>query len=531
MYLVTAEEMQSMDRETIQSFGIPGQVLMENAGRGAVRMLIEKFPDLQKKKVGIAAGPGNNGGDGFVIARYLKSYDIEATVYLLSEKKKVRGDAEANLKLLFPLEIPVIEIPDMKTLQKQMDSILDQDVWVDAIFGTGLKKEVTGYFFEAITVINKSGKPVFAVDIPSGLDSDTGQPHGVSIKADATATFAFAKIGQLLFPGADYTGELGIIDIGIPTHIVEKETPGQSLLTLSSVRGEYRPRPSDAHKGITGHLLVIAGSPGKTGAAVMTAVSAMRAGAGLVTLGVPAGLHSVLGSQVLEVMTVPLIETVDGVLDTSSDKMIFSLLQDKKCLAIGPGLGTDFSTRELFIKILKKVKVPLVIDADGLNMLAENTEILKQVDVPVILTPHPGEMARLSRLTVTKIQEDRVSVSRMFAKEFNVHLVLKGASTVIAHPDGRIFICPTGNKGMASGGMGDALTGVIAGLLAQGYSPESSTHLGVWLHGASADALADSKGVIGFLASEVISEIPSLISILENGGAFVTNRTPVCRGL
>ena len=531
MYLVTAEEMQSMDRETIKSFGIPGQVLMENAGRGAARMLIEKFPDLQRKKVGIAAGPGNNGGDGFVIARYLKNYDIQVTVFLLSEKKKVRGDAEANLKLLFPLEIPVIEISDMKSLERQMISIIQQDVWVDAIFGTGLKKEVKGYFFEVITVINKSGKPVFAVDIPSGLDSDTGQPHGVSIKADATATFAFAKIGHILFPGADYTGELGIIDIGIPVHILEKKAPGQCLLTPASVRDEYQPRTSDAHKGITGHLLVIAGSPGKTGAAAMTAVSAMRVGAGLVTLGVPAGLHSVLESQVLEVMTVPLIETVDGVLDMLSDKMIFSLLKDKKCLAIGPGMGTDFSTRELFVKILTKTEIPLVIDADGINMLAENTEILKQVDVPVILTPHPGEMARLSGSTVKKIQGDRVSVSRIFAKEFNVHLVLKGASTVIAHPDGRVFICPTGNKGMASGGMGDALTGIIAGLLAQGYSPESSTHLGVWLHGAAADALAHSKGVVGFLASEVISEIPSQISILEKGGAFITDRVPVFRGL
>jgi len=531
MYLVTAEEMQEMDRETIKSFGIPGQVLMENAGRGAARMLIEKFSDLKRKKVGIVAGPGNNGGDGFVIARYLQNYDIQVTVYLLSEKKKIRGDAETNLKRLFPLEIPVVEIPDRKRFERQMTSIIHQDIWVDAIFGTGLKKEVKGYFFEVITAINKFEKPVFAVDIPSGLDSDTGQPHGVSIKADATATFAFAKIGHILFPGADHTGELGIIDIGIPAYISEKKGPGQCLLTPASVRDEYQPRTSDAHKGITGHLLVIAGSPGKTGAAAMTAVSAMRAGVGLVTLGVPTGLHSVLESQVLEVMTVPLIETVDGVLDISSDEMIFSLLKDKKCLAIGPGLGAESSTRELFIKILTKVEIPLVIDADGINMLAEDIEVLKQMDVPVILTPHPGEMARLSGFTVKKIQEDRVSVSRIFAKKFNVHLVLKGASTVIAHPDGRVFICPTGNKGMAAGGMGDALTGIIAGLLAQGYSPESSTHLGVWLQGAAADALARSKGVVGFLASEVISEIPSQISILENGGAFITDRVPVFRGL
>jgi NAD(P)H-hydrate epimerase len=435
------------------------------------------------------------------------------------------------LNLLFSLEIPVIEISDTKTLEREMVSILHLDVWVDAIFGTGLKKEITGYLFEMITVINKSGKPVFAVDIPSGIDSDTGQTHGVSINADATATFAFVKMGHILFPGADHTGELGIVDIGIPSQISDKNQPGQSLLTPASVRGQYQPRASDAHKGNTGHLLVIAGSPGKTGAAAMTALSAMRAGAGLVTLGVPAGLHSVLESQVLEVMTVPLIETIDGLLDPASDKMIFSLLKDKKCLAIGPGLGTGFSTRELFLKRLAKVEIPVIIDADGINMLAENTEILKQVNIPVILTPHPGEMARLSGSTVKKIQRDRVSVSRIFAKEFNVYLVLKGASTVIAHPDGRVFICPTGNKGMASGGMGDALTGIIAGLIAQGYSPESSTHLGVWLHGAAADALARSKGVIGFLASEVISEIPSQISVLENGGTFVTDRMPVFRGL
>jgi len=511
MYLVTAKEMREMDRQTIEGFGIPGRVLMENAGRGAARIFFENFNCDANKKVGILAGRGNNGGDGFVIARYLLQKGVKVTVYLLSEQSNVKGDAASNLKLLNLLDIPVFEIPNKKAFSEHKSSLLHQNVFVDAILGTGLKSDVKGYYEGVIEFINNSNKPVFAVDIPSGLNSDTGQPCGSCIHANTTATFAFAKTGHLLFPGVNYTGNLAIVDIGIPSHIVEKVSPLQHLITPELIRNLYKERPSDAHKGNTGHLLVVAGSPGKTGAAAMTAISAMRAGAGLVTLGAPKSLNAVLESQVLEAMTFQLEETEDGMLDESSFDTILDLLKNKKCLAIGPGVGTADKTKNLVCRVIQHCNIPMVIDADGLNSLVGNTKILKNLKAPAILTPHPGEMSRLIDVSPSIIQKDRINYARDFVKKFNVHLILKGARTVIAHPNGKAFINPTGNSGMASGGMGDVLTGIIAGIVAQGYSPESASHIGVYLHGMAADALKKDCGPFGFLASDVMKAIPEQI--------------------
>jgi len=516
MYLVTANEIQKMDRSTIESFGLPGRILMENAGRGATQFFLEHFKDAVNKKIGVIAGRGNNGGDGFVIARYLVQRGISVTVYLLTERQKVSGDAAANLKLLPPLEVPVIEIPDAETFSSHKTAMRHVAIWIDAILGTGLKSDVKGFFRDVIEFINQTNKPVFAVDMPSGLNSDTGRPCGSCVRADATATFAFAKTGHFLFPGADYTGNLKIIDIGIPPYIANDVGPLQYLLTPNLIRAVFHPRPSDVHKGHTGHLLVIAGSPGKTGAAAMTATSAMRAGAGLVTLGIPVSLNPVLETQVMEVMTDPLPETVQGLLGEASFNRIMDLLSDKKCLAIGPGIGTAPETKMLFKHLLQKNNKPVVIDADGLNILSDHTEILKDLDAPVVLTPHPGEMARLMRTTSADVQKDRIQCARNFAEKFNVHVVLKGARTVVAHPDGRVFINPTGNPGMASGGMGDVLTGVIAGFIAQGHSPELAAHAGVYLHGAAADSLAKNKGPFGYLATDVMTTLPEAVKTLSD---------------
>jgi hydroxyethylthiazole kinase-like uncharacterized protein yjeF len=517
MYLVTANEMQKMDRSTIESFGLPGRILMENAGRGATQFFLEQFKDAENKKIGVIAGRGNNGGDGFVIARYLAQKGIRVTVYLLSEHQKVSGDAAANLKLLSPLKVPVIEMPDAKSFSAHETAMRHEAIWIDAILGTGLRTDVKGFFKDVIDFINQLNKPVFSVDIPSGLNSDTGQPCGVCVRADATATFAFAKIGHFLLPGADYTGNLEIIDIGVPPHIANDVGPLQYLLTPDLIRTVFSPRPSDVHKGHFGHLLVIAGSTGKTGAAAMTATSAMRSGAGLVTLGIPASLNPVLEAQVIETMTEPLPETVKGILDETSINRIMDLLSDKNCLAIGPGIGTAPETQKLFKRLLQENTKPVVIDADGLNILAGHIEILKDVDAPVVLTPHPGEMARLINTTSADVQKDRIKCARDFSEKFNVHVVLKGARTVVAHPDGRVFINPTGNPGMASGGMGDVLTGIIAGFIAQGHSPELAAHAGVYLHGAAADSLAKNKGPFGYLATDVMNILPEVIKTLAGG--------------
>jgi len=399
MYLVTASDMQAMDRQTIETVGIPGQVLMENAGRGATQMLLEKFQGLSQKRIGILCGRGNNGGDGFVMARYLAGSGHRVCVYLLSEKDKVKGDAQTNLTLLERLNIPLLEVPDKTAFNGRMTALKHEAIWIDAILGTGLTSDVKGFFKAVVEFINQSENPVFAVDIPSGLDSETGRPRGACIRAHATATFGFAKIGHLLYPGADYTGDLGIVDIGIPPQITGKVRPRQHLLTPDIICDVFKPRASDAHKGTNGHTLIVAGAPGKTGAAAMAATSAMRAGAGLVTLGIPEGLHPVIEPMVLEAMTLPLPETENGCLAASSSDTLFSLLDDKTCLALGPGIGTDPETCDLILKVISRAKVPMVVDADGLNALAGNTEVLRKVNAPVILTPHPGEMARLINAT------------------------------------------------------------------------------------------------------------------------------------
>ena len=516
MYLVTAAEMQAMDQTTIESFGLPGRVLMENAGRGAVRFLARQIPDVHRKRVAVVAGRGNNGGDGFVMARYLAQAGTDVTVYLLAVQNRVQGDAAANLKLLRPLNIPVVELPDGEAFEKHRPALRHHDLWIDAILGTGLKSDVKGYFKTVIDFINHRSlsrkQPIFSVDIPSGLDSDTGQPHGTCIRALATATFAYPKIGHQTYPGLTYTGNLDVVDIGIPPFIADRIAPRQWLATEQRIADILHKRPPDSHKGRNGHLLVIAGSTGKTGAAAMTAASAMRAGTGLVTLGVAEGLHAVLENQVVEVMTHPLPQTAAGVLGEPALDDILALLTGKNVLALGPGLGTDPQTVQLVKSILIRCPVPLVIDADGLNCLADNPELFTKAKAPPILTPHPGEMARLSGDTTAAIQSDRITHARRFARRYGTHLVLKGARTVVAHPDGRVWVNPTGNAGMASGGMGDVLTGVIAALVAQGYKPEDAAVAGVYLHGAAADIIAEICGPIGYLATEVMKAIPQALA-------------------
>ncbi|MEA1968532.1 MAG: NAD(P)H-hydrate dehydratase [Thermodesulfobacteriota bacterium] len=516
MFLVTAEEIQKMDREAIESFGIPGQVLMENAGRGAFNMLTDLFCDIISKKVCIVAGRGNNGGDGFVIARYLMEMGVKTKIILLSTEDKVHGDARANLILLKKLEKEfctkcIIEIPDKDFFLKQKPLILHHDIFVDAILGTGLKSNVKGLFKDVIETLNSTGKPIFSVDIPSGLNSDTGEECGVSIKAFATATFAFAKVGQILHPGDKFTGILKTIDIGIPNFIVHKKRPLIHLTEKKEIRSLFPPRESETHKGSFGHLFIIAGSAGKTGAAALCANAAMRCGTGLVTLGIPESLNIAVEPQVCEAMTLPLPEKEKGCLSELCFKAIKKAAVQKNAIALGPGMGTEQGTGELIKKIIREIDIPLIMDADALNCIADTPDILKEKKASVIVTPHPGEMARLCKKSVKEIQKNRIESAKNFAKEFDVVVILKGSKTITALPDGRIFINPTGNPGMASGGMGDVLTGMTAGLTAQGFSLKNAAIAGVYIHGLCGDILAEKKGPFGFLASDMVKTIPRAI--------------------
>lgn len=520
MILVTADQMQRMDQRTIHSFGIPGMVLMENAGRGAIDLLVRKFKllngkELIRQKIGILAGRGNNGGDGFVMGRYLMEMGISTTIFLLSTRDRLTGDAKTNMELAQTLvkknpNSALIEIPDTHNFARHKTRIRDQDLFVDAILGTGLNSDVRGLFKEVIELLNESNKPIFSVDIPSGLNADTGNVWGVAINATATATFGFAKAGQILSPGNLHTGDLEIIDIGIPEFIVQEENPTLFLMGRGEIAALLKPRPFESHKGNFGHLLVVAGSPGKTGAAALCANSAMRCGTGLVTLGVPRDLNPILESLVIEPMTVPLPQTPDGTLSDTGLAPIQALLKGKQVLALGPGIGTETATQTLVHQLVETTREPLVLDADGINCMADHLELIKARKGPTVLTPHPGEMARLTKKTTGEVQADRIGIGSRFAREYQVILVLKGAQTLVCCPDGRTFICPTGNPGMASGGMGDVLTGMIAGFIAQGISVESAAMAGVFIHGLCGDSLA-AKNRIGFLASDMIPAIPQII--------------------
>jgi hydroxyethylthiazole kinase-like uncharacterized protein yjeF len=518
MYLVTANEMRQMDRTTIETFGIPGRLLMENAGRGATAFFLEAIYKQHPGPVGVLTGRGNNGGDGFVMARYLHQKGIPVTVYVLADQNRIEGDAATNLALLKKMAVPFVEVSNEDLFHAAKSSMVHQCTWIDAILGTGLNSDVRGHLKTTIQFIKRQKRPVFAVDIASGLNADTGQICGVCIEAAATATFGFAKVGHLTYPGKSMTGKLKIIEIGIPPSVAEKIACGQHLITPDSLVPAIPNRPAVAHKGNNGHVVILAGSPGKTGAAAMAATTAMRAGAGLVTLGVPRSLNPVLETMVTEAMTVSLPETDELALAETAFETALSLVEEKQCLAVGPGIGTHPSTGRLVRRLIKESPAPLVMDADALNLIAADTGVLKKSRVPIVLTPHPGEMARLSGDSTATIQNDRVASARSFALKHKVTLVLKGAATVIADPGGDVFINPTGNPGMAAGGMGDVLTGLIAGLLAQGMEPGPATRASVFLHGLAADIVSRRDAPIGYLATEVMDAIPQAMKDLKNNG-------------
>jgi len=512
MKVATAEQMQELDRKSMEVYRIPGIVLMENAGRGAAEVITKTFPDIQKKKIAIVAGKGNNGGDGFVIARHLLNQRISVKVFLLTDPRSLRGDAETNFNIFHRMKGEVIPVPSSKDYQKIKKSLENFDLLIDGIFGTGLDAEVRGYYREVIDHLNTLQKPIVAIDIPSGLDANKGKPLGTAIRASLTVTFGLPKVGHLISPGLDYVGLLKVIDIGIPRRLVEEEKIQTHLLEHEEIRRWLSiPRRPDTHKGDYGHLLVIAGSVGKTGAAAMACEAALRVGAGLVTLAIPKSLNSIMEVKLTEVMTEPLPETPKQTLSLRAFNAILHLCENKKAVIIGPGIGTYKETQSLVLKLIKTLDLPIILDADGLTSLAVQPKTLLATKQPLILTPHPGEMARLIRSTAKEVQEDRIGISRNFSQSHRVYLILKGHRTLIATPKGEIFINPTGNPGLASGGTGDVLTGMIGGLICQGFEILPSLQISVYLHGLAGDDVAQELGEKSLIATDIIKKIPTLL--------------------
>jgi ADP-dependent NAD(P)H-hydrate dehydratase / NAD(P)H-hydrate epimerase len=513
MKVVTAHTMQEIDRQAIAEFGIAGLDLMEAAGRACTNTIISDHGP--SGHAAVMAGKGNNGGDGYVIARQLSEAGWRVRVYILAERGEIGGDAATNLERL-PREMVFFCPLEGQLASLYPDEINRADIIVDAMLGTGLRNDLAGVYLEAVEIINASGRTIMAVDIPSGIHGTTGRVLGCAVRATVTVTFAFAKLGHVLYPGAEYTGRLIVADIGIPPNLMET-APGYDLLNDDFIRPMLRRRDRQAHKGDFGHCLIIAGSTGKTGAAALSANSAMRAGSGLVTLAVAEGLHGILEIKTTEVMTEPLPDSGSGHITSSAFPAIEKLLAGKDALAVGPGLGSRPGTTALIQTIIASVALPMVIDADGLNALAEDITILRRKkSAAVILTPHPGEMARLLGASIPDVEADRISVAQDFARNFGVYLVLKGARTIIASPDGTAAINGSGNPGMASGGMGDVLTGIIVSLLGQQYSAWDACRIGVYLHGYAANLVADEKGEIGISASDVQEMLPHAYNRLIN---------------
>ncbi len=514
MKLVYAHEMQALDRYTIEEIGIAGEILMENAGRGVAEIIWSRFEKEAKDGVLIICGPGNNGGDGFVVARHLTQRGFTVKVFLLAPPTKFKGEAALNLQIIERLYLPLIQIKE-ENLSELHAALKTCGLVVDAIFGTGLKREVTGIFAQVINLINESQKPIIAVDIPSGLSADTGKPLGVAVKATLTATMALPKVGQVIYPGREYVGELKVIDISMPPFVIEERGPKRQWLTEDWAKDLVSPRKANTHKGTYGHVLILAGSTGKTGAAILSALGALRGGAGLVTLACPKSLDPIFETVLIEAMTSPIaFETPEGSLSSDAFDIIFELAKGKKSAVIGPGIGLCEETQKFVCRAVEKLPLPMVVDADAITCLSGRLFHIAQASWPRILTPHPGEMARLLGIDKNTVQADRLETARKAAQETNAIIVLKGAATVIASPDGREAVNSTGNPGMATGGMGDVLSGLIGAFLAQGLEPFDAACLGVFLHGLAGDFLSAEKGPWGYTASELAEKLPIVIKKL-----------------
>jgi len=506
MRVLNSAQMREADRRTIEDIGIPSLVLMENAGRQAVAAMESMYSDLLDRQIALLCGRGNNGGDGFVIARTLAQRGADVSVFLLASVDDVRGDARVNLEILGRLGLTVIEIGDSQAWELHVSEVADCSLIVDAIFGTGLRAPVTGLIESVIADVNASGIPVVAIDVPTGLSADSADEVGPSIHAGLTVTLAAPKLPLVLPPAEAHAGSIVIADIGIPSDVIDGVDGARiELLTRSGMRELIAPRAADGHKGDYGSVLIVAGSRGKTGAAHLAAVGALRSGAGLVTIATPACCQATIASLGPEYMTEALPETGAGLHPDGVDRAL-EIARD--VIAIGPGLGQSAETRDFIHQLVDRATMPLVVDADGLNAFAGDPDRLTgREGRDVIITPHPGEMARLVRMSTDEVQSSRLEIARNFAVAHHVYVVLKGHRTLIATPDEKVFINPTGNPGMATGGTGDVLTGMIAAWLAQLLDAEAACKLAVYLHGMAGDLAEADEGEVSMTSADVAGHI------------------------
>jgi len=520
MRLPTSHEMAALDRRAAEEFGIPTLLLMEAAGRHVAEMAM-RIAGGSNRRVLIVAGKGNNGGDGLVAARVLTASGWRVTVVLLARDADVVGDAGVNLQAARRAGVDISNLdslaaPGLRSLLAAADLI------VDGLFGTGFRGQVVGLAARAIDAMNTSGRAVLAIDIPSGVQGDTGAVEGPAVRATATVTMGLPKTGLVLPPGAEYTGQVWVASVGHPARLIDTAGIRTSLATRGMVNDAIPPRRMDAHKGAFGRVLIIAGAVGYTGAPVLCALGALRAGAGLVTLGVPHAIYPIVASAVIEGMPLPLADH-EGALAEGAAEQILDLAKSADVVACGPGLSRLHGPRMVVRRLIAGCERPMVLDADALNNLTGAAPDLRPADLrsargPVVITPHPGEMARLLEASAENVQRHRIETARVAAERFGATVVLKGARTVVASPDGEAFVIPTGNPAMATGGMGDVLTGAIAALIGQGLTPTAAGWTGAYLHGLAGDLAAAARGPAGILARDLADCLPAALRAVRAGG-------------
>jgi NAD(P)H-hydrate epimerase len=508
--MLNATSMHRVDGLATRRYAIPSVILMENAGRSVVDVAASKLDGLEGKRILIVAGKGNNGGDGFVAARHAAHRGAMVDVLLTAGADSLRDDALQAYEMIATAGHPALRlIPISKfasVRKRSYDSI------IDAIFGTSFHGEIRGTLQSIVRWMNTSPALVIAVDIPSGLDATTGKSAPCTVKADVTVTMAALKPGLLLGSGREYCGEVLVADIHVPEELILSVGDDIFAAERQDIIEHLPVRPATAHKYSVGKIFALAGSRRFTGAALLTSRAAMKAGAGAVVLGIPATEFSTVARRTLEVMPLSLDATVDGTVAASAGKMIFEKLRWADALVIGPGLGRNKETASLIRRVVSETNLPILLDADGLNAFAGLTALLRKTKSRnIVLTPHAGEFARLLNLPVKDVEEDGLSLAQKFSKHHGVVLVLKGASTIIASPDGRVAVNTTGNPGMATAGAGDVLSGIIGALLSQRVDAFWAAIVGTYIHGRAGDFATEALGERSTMASDIVKQLPSAI--------------------
>lgn len=511
MLIVTSKEMRALDDYAINDLGVGGLALMEKAGRGVADILLKNTQDVENHRILVVCGKGNNGGDGFVAARYLCHAKKNVKVVLLSEPEEIKGDSLFNYNKLRELPVDIYKATSCGDLDFLRNLAADSNVIIDAIFGTGLSEGVRGFHADVIKVLNGASCKKVAVDIPSGVVADSGEIPGAAFRADITVTFASAKVGHFIYPGAGHAGKLFIVDIGIPSDAPQYSLVKRSVLERSYGKDFFPRRNRNTHKNHYGHLLCIGGLSGKAGALLLAGLSALRTGVGLCTIASDSVTASNIEGRVPELM-VESAGRIENDLFLFDPEKVSRLIEGKSAIVIGMGLSRREGTASFLEFVLSNCDLPVVIDADAINLISENRRLLEIAkSTRAVFTPHPGELSRIHGISSSEIQSRRLFYAEKSALEFGTVFVLKGANSIISAPDGRTSVSTAGNPGMASGGTGDSLSGIIGALLAMGNPLFESACCGVLLHGIAGDLAAEQTGEYSLIAGDLISKIPEVI--------------------